>query len=372
MRLSNGYSKLLNLNEVNEIKKIDKSGMLSFCIEAPRHYEQAYRLSQKLEVVYPKPEAIIVTGMGGSAIGGEILKDWGWDTIEVPIDVCRGYSLPAYANNKTLVFAVSYSGETEETLSAFLNAVKKKCRVVCIGSGGTLISFAEKMGIPHIKIPSEIPPRAALPYLLTPMLTYVVKIGLASNIDLELNEAIEVMRKICEENMPEKPVEECFSKKLAVELYGKVPVFYGFGYYRSVAQRLKQQFNENSKVPSKWDVFPELDHNEVVGWEGMEFDRFSAVIIRDSEEPEEIRYRIEATKEIIADKLGGIHEIWSRGKCRLTKMLSTIIIGDFTSVYLAILRGIDPTPVETIERLKEKMASTGIKNRIIQKLNEST
>lgn len=363
---------MLNLNEVNEIRKIDKSGMLSFYIDAPRHYEQAYRLSQKLEASYPKPEAIIITGMGGSAIGGEILKDWGWDKIKVPIEVCRSYSLPAYANNKTLVFAVSYSGETEETLSALLNAVRRKCRIVCIGSGGTLISFAEKMGIPHIKIPAGIPPRAALPYLLTPMLTYIAKVGLASNINLEFTETIEVMKEICEENRPEIPIGECFSKKLAVELYGRVPVFYGFGYYRSVAQRLKQQFNENSKVPSKWDVFPELDHNEVVGWEGMEFNCFSAVIIRDPEEPEEIRCRIEATKEVIADKLGRIHEIWSRGRWRLTKMLSTIIIGDFTSVYLAILRGIDPTPVETIEKLKKKMISIGIKERIIQKLNELT
>lgn len=363
---------MLNLDEVNEIKKIDKSGMLSFCIEAPKHYEQAYRLSQKLEAEYPKPEAIIVTGMGGSAIGGEILKDWGWDIIKVPIEVCRGYSLPAYANNKTLVFAVSYSGETEETLSALLNAVKRKCMIVCIGSGGALISFAEKMGIPHIKIPTGIPPRAALPYLLTPMLTYVAKTGLEPNINLEFSEALEVMKEICEENRPEIPVGECFTKKLALGLYGKVPVFYGFGYYRSVAQRLKQQFNENSKVPSKWDFFPELNHNEVVGWEGMEFNCFSAVIIRDVEEPEEVRCRIEATKEVIADKLSGIYEIWSRGRLKLTKMLSTIIIGDFASVYLAILRGVDPTPVETIEKLKKKMASKGIKERIIQRLNELT
>jgi glucose/mannose-6-phosphate isomerase len=157
---------------------------------------------------------------------------------------------------------------------------------------------------------------------------------------------------------------------LASNISGTVPVVYGFGLYRSVAQRFKQQFNENSKVPSKWEVFPELNHNEVVGWEGAESlsKCFSAIILRDKSEPEEIRSRIEATKELMLDKIAGIHEVWSRGEGRLAKMLSTTLIGDFTSVYLALLRGIDPTPVETINMLKRRIAKTGMRDRILREL----
>ncbi|MBC7131225.1 bifunctional phosphoglucose/phosphomannose isomerase, partial [Candidatus Bathyarchaeota archaeon] len=334
------------------------------------HYENAYRLSQKLEVEYPKPEGIIVAGMGGSAIGGEILKDWSRDLLDVPVEVCRDYNLPAYAGRKTLVFTVSYSGETEETLSAFIQSIKRRCLIVCIGSGGSLIRFADKIGLPYIKVPDGMPPRAALPYLLTPMLVCIEKMGLVSTFSEEMAEALSVIKEVCEENSPEKPLEECFAKDLASKLNGKIPVVYGFGFYRSVVQRFKQQFNENSKVPSKWEVFPELNHNEIVGWEKAQFDNFSAVIIRDKDEPEEIRNRIEATKKLIDNKVAGVHEIWSRGKGKLAKILSTVLTGDFTSVYLAILRGVDPTPVRTIDLLKSEVAKLGIKDVILRKLNE--
>ncbi|MEM1563937.1 MAG: SIS domain-containing protein, partial [Candidatus Bathyarchaeia archaeon] len=218
--------------------------------------------------------------------------------------------------------------------------------------------------------PEGIPPRAALPYLFAPKLIIMEKLGLMANVKAEIFEAITVLRKVCSENAPEKPLKENFSKKLASHIYGTVPVVYSFGFYHSVAQRFKQQFNENSKIPSKWEVFPELNHNEVVGWEKAEelADLFSAVIIRDKCEPEQIKCRIEATKELISGKVKGIYEVWSKGEGRLAKMLSTTIIGDFTSVYLAILRGVDPTPVKTISMLKDKISKTGLKEKIVGEL----
>lgn len=358
------------LDNLEEIKRIDKSGMLSFCVDAAKHYENAVQIAEKVEVDYPKPKSIIVAGMGGSAIGGELLRDWANDTLTVPVEVCREYTLPAHVNKHTLTFIVSYSGETEETLSAFLDALKRNCMIICISSGGTLLDFAEKLKIPSIRVPKGIPPRAALSYLFTPKLIIMEKLGLVANVKAEIFEAIMVLRKVCSENVPEKPLKENFSKKLASHIHGTVPVVYGFGFYHSVAQRLKQQFNENSKIPSKWEVFPELNHNEVVGWEKAEelADLFSAVIIRDKCEPEQIRCRIEATKELISGKVKGIYEVWSKGEGRLAKMLSTTIIGDFTSVYLAILRGVDPTPVKSISMLKDKIAKTGLKEKIVGEL----
>ena len=358
------------LDNLDEIRKLDKGNMLSFCVDTAKHYEKAARIAERVAFNQVKPQTIIVAGMGGSAIGGELLKDWVRDTLQIPLEVCREYTLPTFANKKTLTFIVSYSGETEETLSVFLDAVKRKCMVACISSGGKLLEFARKMQMPTLQIPAGISPRAALPYLFTSMLISLEKLGLIPNVKAEISEATTILKQVGSENAPEKPLKENFAKELAFKLNGTVPVVYGFGFYCSVAQRIKQQFNENSKIPSKWDAFPELNHNEVVGWERAEklAKHFSLVIIRDKSETEEIKCRVEATKELLDDKVAGIYEVWSRGGGKLARMLSATLIGDFTSVYLALLRGVDPTPVETISLLKERMAKSGIKDRILREL----
>ncbi|MGQ9530195.1 MAG: bifunctional phosphoglucose/phosphomannose isomerase, partial [Candidatus Bathycorpusculaceae bacterium] len=303
---------------------------------------------------------------------GELLKDWARDKVLVPIMVEREYLLPAYANKNTLVLVVSYSGETEETLSVFLDAVKRKCMIACVSSGGKLLEFAEKMHLPYIRIPSGFPPRAALPYLFMPLLIILEKIGLVTDVNAEVSKVVKTLKKVCIENSPEKPLNANFSKSLALNINGTVPVVYGFGFYRAVAQRFKQQFNENSKVPSKWESLPELNHNEIVGWEKAQkmAKNFSAIFIRDEEEPKEIRERIEATKELMSKKKVKIFEIWSVGKGKLAKMLSTVCIGDFTSVYLALLRRVDPTPVKTIAMLKRKMKHGGVKEKILFELQK--
>jgi glucose/mannose-6-phosphate isomerase len=360
------------LDDLHEIKRIDKSNMLSFCAEAPKHYAKAAETAKTVAISYSKPQAIIVAGMGGSAIGGELLKDWARDKISVPIEVCREYSLPAYADENTLVFVVSYSGETEESLSAFLDAVKRKCMVVCISSGGMLREFAEKLNVPHLRVPSGMAPRATLPYLFMPLPILLEKNGLLSDVTSEISETIKILKRVSDSNLPEKPLDSNFSKKLASTICGTVPVVYGFGFYRSVAQRFKTQFNENSKVPAKWESFPELNHNEIVGWEAVKelAKYFSVILIRDEAEPEAMRQRILATKELIRRESVKIFEIQSVGKSTLAKMSSVICMGDFTSVYLAILRGTDPTPVKTIDLLKEKVKQSGVKERIICELQK--
>ncbi|MBX5328538.1 MAG: bifunctional phosphoglucose/phosphomannose isomerase [Candidatus Bathyarchaeota archaeon] len=362
------------LNDLEEIKRIDKSNMLSFCVGAPKHYSDAARLAETISISYPKPKAIIVAGMGGSAIGGELLKDWARDQLTVPIEVCREYSLPEYANKNTLVFVVSYSGETEESLSVFLDAVKRECMSVCISSGGKLLEFAEKLSIPHLRVPSGMAPRATLPYLFVPLCILMEKIGLIKDAKPEISEAIHVLKQISESNSPKIPLNDNFSKKLALNICGTVPVVYGFGIYRAVAQRLKQQFNENSKVPAKWEFFPELNHNEIVGWERVEklAKCFSVLLIRDNDESEAMRQRIETTKELISKESLKVFEIYGQGRRSLAKMLSTVVLGDFASVYLAVLRGVDPTPVKTIAFLKERMKRVGVKEKVIRELQKIT
>lgn len=361
------------LDDPNEIERIDKSDMFSFCVEAPKHCQEATKLAEAVSINYSKPKTIIVAGMGGSAIGGELLKDWSRDKIDVPIEACREYSLPAYANEKTLVFVVSYSGETEEALSVFLDAIKRNCMTFCISSGGKLLEFAQKLKLPYLRVPSGIPqPRVALPYLFVPLPIFLEKLGLTSGVGSEISEAIGILGQAKDGNSPEKPLSDNFCKRLASNINGTAPVVYGFGIYRAVAQRFKQQFNENSKVPAKWGFLPELDHNEVVGWEAAkELVRcFSVIFIRDKDEPDEMLQRIETTKELIYAQSMKVFEVWSMGKSRLAKMLSAVCIGDFTSVYLAILRGIDPTPVKTITLLKEKMKRVRVKEKIIRELQK--
>ncbi len=357
-----------------EIRKIDKSDMLSFCVEAPEHYKKAGRLAKKLTVNFPKPRQIVVAGMGGSGIGGELLKDWARDSVRVPIDVCKEYSLPSYAQKNTLVFVVSYSGETEETLSVLRDAVRRNCMIACISSGGKLHEFSEKFGFPHLLVPSGMAPRATLPYLFLPLITSMEKLGLVSGVDKEISETIKVLKQVSTDNSPGKPSNSNFSKRLAENIKGTVPAVYGFGYYRTAAQRLKTQFNENSKNPAKWETFPELDHNEIVGWEeaGEFAAYFSAIFVRDADEPTEIRQRIEVTKELMNRHIKKTFEIHSLGMSRLARMSSVICTGDFTSVYLAILRRVDPTPVKTIALLKSKLEKTGLKEKVLRELQRLT
>jgi len=357
------------LDDTGKIGKVDKSNMLAFCVDAAAHYREAAKIAERISLSYANPENIVVAGMGGSAIGGELLKDWTRDKAQVPIEVSRSYALPAYANAKSLVLIVSYSGETEETLSAFLDAVKRRCMIYCVSSGGSLLEFAEKLGVPYLRVPSGMPPRAALPYLFVPLLRSLEKAGVVSGVSGELSEAIRLLARISDESVPEKPVKGNFAKTLALGISVTVPVVYGFGVYRSVAQRFKQQFNENSKVPSKWECFSELNHNEIVGWEkaGKLASCFSTIFIRDKSETDEIRSRIETTKTLLPSA-SKMFEVWVQGKSSLAKMLSTVCVGDFTSVYLAILRNVDPTPVETINLLKQKMKRRGTKKKIIREL----
>jgi glucose/mannose-6-phosphate isomerase len=360
------------LNSLDEIRKIDKSNMLSFCMEASKHYGKAAQLARQFNVDLPRPENIIVAGMGGSGIGGELFKDWAQDRTSIPIEVCRDYHLPAYANKKTLVFCTSYSGETEETLNVFLEALKRKCIIASVSSGGTLRKYADRLNVPHLLVPSGMAPRATLPYLFLPLPVMLEKVGLASGVEKELVETVKVLRQVSSESSPRNMTKSNVARTLALEANGTMPIVYGFRFYRAVAQRIKTQINENSKNMAKWEYFPELNHNEIVAWQkAREFvPHLSVVFIRDSEEPREIRERIEFMKETVNKTSVKTFELWSKGKNKIAKMSSVICTGDFASVYLAVLRGVDPTPVEVISVLKERLKQTGIKEKTIQELKK--
>lgn len=375
---------------MGDIRKIDKSGMLAHCLKTAEYCQDVISRAEKVEipkkvsiskkrtVEYKKPQNIVIAGMGGSAIGGEILRDWLRDETSISINVCNDYNLPAYTNEHTLVFAISYSGETEETLNAFVDAIHRKCMLIAITSGGHLLSFAKKLQLPYVIVPPSLPPRAALPYLFFPLPILIEKMNVLTGKRSEIEEAIRVIKMISEENSPQISTENNFSKKLALQLKDSVPVVYGFRQYGAIAHRLKTQFNENSKVPSRYEVFPELNHNEVVGWEAPEnLTRiFSILLIRDRNEPDEIKNRIEATKLTALHKAGKVLEIYAKGKGKLARMFSILHLGDFISVYLAILRGVNPVPVKTIDEIKiamkKKANAIETVDNEIQKMTDSS
>lgn len=321
-------------------------------IETIKKYPEMIADAVKItETVTPdyKFNNIIVSGLGGSAISGELLKCLLRDKIRIPIEVSRDYHLPTYADDNTLVFCISYSGNTEETLSQFVDAAERKCKIIGITSGGKLKEWCDKRNIPCVLIPGGYQPRAALPYLFIPLIVLLQRFGLI-NLKNEIDEAIQTLKEIKTDDV----------KEIASNLKDSVPIIYASNEYSAVAQRIKTQFNENSKVPAKYDVFPELDHNEIVGYQNENLNKNSYIILlRDKEETEEIRTRIEITKDIIKDRVKGIHEIWAQGSSRLSKMMSLLFIGDILSCELSVLNDVNPVPVENIDivkrRLKEKL-----------------
>ncbi len=352
------------LDTPTKIKEIDQSDMLSDLANTSDYCRDAIKRAKQVDVPKNvKPQNIVIVGMGGSAMGGELLKDWLHDTLPVSIEVCRDYNLPAYVTKDTLVIANSYSGNTEETLTAFLSAKQKKCTICAITSGGLLGDFCTKLHVSHVLIPSGLQPRVALPYMFFSLPVVLEKMGVVSNVDAELEDAIEVVESVSKENALEVPLKDNKAKSIAEKIVDTMPVIYGFRQYTSVAHRMKAQFNENSKVPSKSESFPELNHNETMGYDAPKIlnEKISVIVIRDPDEPLEIKNRIETTVELVFKKAKTLTEITAKGQSKLGKMFSVLCLGDYVSVYLAVLQNKDPTPVKIIDKVKAELAK---KNRL--------
>jgi len=348
------------LNNLNEIAKVDKEKMRNILINFPFQCREAVKIGEEVKLppeYFSGIEKVIICGMGGSGIGGEILKTLFLSSMKIPLFVNQNYNFPKFVDKKTLAFVISYSGNTEETLFLYGEAKKIGCYIITISSGGELKDLSGQDKIPSVTVPSGMPPRTSVGYLFLPMLRIMEK--LTSFETLNYNELYENLAQIKNRCSPPVPLQKNLAKSIAYKLKGKIPIIYGVnGRTGAVAHRLKTQFNENSKTLAFWDVFPELNHNEVVGWGGedkVNLRIFYPIFIRDKDEAPRISKRIRVTQDLI--KRGGVEytEIWAEGESLLTKIFSSIYIGDWVSFYLAILREIDPTPVKAIELLKKEL-----------------
>ena len=349
------------LNDVAAIERLDSQGMFRATYRMPDHIRDAMSLLDDVDISNQMMDIqnVVITGMGGSAIGGNLLRVYSLDRVSIPVIVSRSYTLPFFVSEKTLVIVSSYSGNTEETLSAYETAKRRKAKIISICTGGKLKEFSLRDGYPVITIREGLSPRAAIAYSFIPLVMLFGKMGLLSDLRDEMEESIELLEKIREEYKPEIPFEDNLAKKLAYRLYGKLPVFYGStGITEVIAERWKGQISENSKAPAYFNFFPELNHNEIVGTDYPRelLKQFEIIMLKDMEDHPRNRMRMEITKNLLKEVVSGVSEIESRGKSRMARMFSLIMLGDYISEYLAVLYGVDPTPVAKINLLKDELS----------------
>ena len=348
------------LDSLKDFKKIDRAGMYEVAISFPEMMLGGYGLPLKGSLRSAKKlKKIVVSGMGGSAIAGDVVAGLFISKLGLPVFVARDYQLPAFVDSETLVIALSYSGDTEETLSAALEAIGKKAMVVCVTSGGKLLALAEKNKLPHFLIPGHYQPRAALPYLLLPILKVLAKLGLYPDLEKDFNEALAVLRQQQKELGFDVLAKDNQAKQLAKAIAGKLPIILAAsGITEAAAKRLKSQLSENSKQTSLVSIFPEMCHNEIVNLAALKRSKhsFCALLLRDEESPPRLKKRIEITKSLVGGELGGIQDVCTQGKSDLARILSLIYLGDMLSVYLAALLGRDPSEIEVITKLKRELS----------------
>lgn len=301
--------------------------------------------------------SVVVAGMGGSAISGEIVADAFRSLLPVPMGVVQDYALPSFARRETLVVVSSYSGTTEETLSLFEDARRRGCRIVGITSGGTLKERLKAEGLPCFDLPGGIMPRAAMPFLLAPLVEVLERAELAHTAPL-MEEAVEVVRATAASCSRKRPTRVNRAKKVALAIEAGTPVIFGEGILRSAALRWRTQLNENAKVQARDDVFPASNHNDINAWgSDARSAGFRVVILRDPKGHPRNARRVDLTKRLaFKGAAGSVTEITAEGEGTLARCLSAVVVGDFASAYLAIRRGLDPTPVEVIMRLKKELA----------------
>lgn len=292
---------------------------------------------------------VLIAGLGGSGIGGSIVAELAFSTCKVPVNVTKGYFIPEYTGAKTLVIVSSYSGNTEETIACMQQAVAKGATVCCITSGGAIEQFARNNNLPIILIPGGLPPRSCLGYSITQLVKIMSHYGLLADDSVK---SISECGVFLEQEQKDIVAQ---TQKLSRAILGKTPVIYCTTPYEGVAVRLRQQLNENSKILCWHHVIPEMNHNELVGWAGGN-EEIAVLFLHDTEDYERNLYRMELNRQIISKYTPHIFDIFAKGNSLLAKYFYFIHFGDWLSVELATLRGVDAVEVNVINFLKSELS----------------
>jgi glucose/mannose-6-phosphate isomerase len=339
------------------IARMDPGGQLDDILGLPDQLRDAlWRVESASLPERDSADGMVVAGMGGSGIGGALARAAMGDQAVRPMFVTRVYGLPTWTTPDTTVLCSSYSGNTEETLACYESAGALGAHRVVATAGGRLAEMARADGVPVIPLPGGFQPRAAVAYMLVSALEVAAHCGVGPHLTAEIDVAASHVEQLVLEWGPDSP-EDSLAKKIARSLLGSVPVVAGAGLTAPLAYRWKTQINENAKHPCFYHELPELDHNELEGWEGAaDIARFSAIFLDDSDLHPRVKARLELTATLIEGGAAHSIRVPTRGESAVERVISMILLGDLVSLYLAVLRGVDPTPVELIERLKAELA----------------
>jgi len=349
------------LQDITEekLRTVDREDMLGRVRAYPDMLESAVRNAPDVRALERAPSRVLVVGMGGSAISGDYLATWLDAEGKTPLVVSRNYELPAWVDKDTLVLAFSYSGKTEETLAAFAQARKKGAMLGAMATGARLEELAKDYGAPFARIENGLQPRAALPAAFGTAAMFLDRLGLLKA-EEKLRKTARTLREGVVEIAPDVPAQKNEAKRIALALQGTVGAVYSAGILGPAARRFANQLNENSKVIAFHGQMPEMNHNELVGWAGDDdLDRFTAVFLRYADEHAQAKARYDFTGRLIQERGGRVIQMEARGESIPERLLTVSLAGDAVSVYLAVLRGQDPTPVKVITELKNKVGETG-------------
>lgn len=347
----------MNLDDVTAMNKIDRSGMLSTMEGTPERLAPPSDASSTLGGHLEKPENLVFGGVGGSGIIGDIITDYMRVVVDIPVSTCRSIQIPAYVGKETLFVAISYSGETPETLSLLDQARKKGARVVTVGSGGRLLDRAKQWNLGYVKVPEGLLPRVALPELLAATILVIGTAGLIRNTEKLLRDTAETLRAQMREIRPSAPLRENEAKKVAEAMLGRVPLLLGSEDSGSVLRRFKNELNENSKMPAFCYTLPEAYHDDVEGLKMLaKLAHPQPIFLRDHDEGDGQRRTREQLYRLFNDiGVQPVLEIEGVGQNRLQRLLTAVVLGDYVSVYLALLREVDPSELTLIPRFREAM-----------------
>ena len=340
------------------VAAVDSTGQAADILALSDHLVDAlWRVEAATLQPAATPGGLIVAGMGGSGIGGSLARTALAPRLERPLESVRGAELPPYVGPDTLVLCSSYSGNTEETLAAYDAAGAAGAPRVVSASGGELPARARRDKVPVIPLPGGFQPRAAVGYSFVVALEVAAIAGCAPSLRAEVEAAAALARELADEWGPDGP-EDGDAKRIARALHETVPVIVGPGVGAAAAYRWKCQLNENAKLPAFAAELPEAGHNEIVGWEdAASLAAFSAVLLEDPDAGERMAARVELTAGIIGGQARAVERIAPRGATRVERLVSHVVLGDLVSLYLAVLRGVDPITIEPIDRLKAGLAA---------------
>jgi len=348
-----------NLDTSAVFERYDPEGMLTCLHEMPELCQRAWQMAMDFDLPqdYSRITRIVILGMGGSAIGGDLASSLVASEAKIPILTHRDYNLPAFVDAQTLVIASSYSGMTEETLSSFEQALKTESKKLVLTTGGKLQSMAEERNIPAFCFDYKSQPRAALPYSLLPILGILQRLGFSGDKSADVAETVQVLQKLSQRINEDMPLLHNPAKQLSQRLYGHLPVVYGSGIVSAVARRWKTQINENSKAWAFYEVFPELNHNAIVGYQfpAELASKLMVVLPHSALLPHRIKLRYRITCQLFQEAGVDYQIVDGEGSSALSQMMSLVLFGDYASYYLAMLNEIDPTPVKSIAFLKDQL-----------------